>query len=151
MSVHFDAFNNIFELTLKGQSSYKAEVGTDGLGNIARINNALEAIPSHLAKSEERLETLHQQVETAKAELEKPFAQIDELKEMEERLSELNALLNTDSGSERARAEEPKERVSADKPAVRESVMNRLKQMQNKVKTSVEALGHPSKHQQQEL
>jgi hypothetical protein len=151
MSVHFDAFNNIFELTLKGQSSYKAEVGTDGLGNITRINNALEAIPSHLGKAEERLETLHQQVETAKAEMEKPFAQIDELQEMEARLSELNALLNTDSGSERVRDKEPEERVSADKPAVRESVMNRLKQMQNKVKTSVEALGHPSKHQQQEL
>jgi hypothetical protein len=155
MSVHFDAFNNKFELTLKGQSSYKVDVGTDGLGNITRINNALEAIPAHLGKAEERLETLHQQVETAKAEMEKPFAQIDDLKEMEARLSELNALLNMDSGSDRsdaeARDDEPEERISADKPAARESVMDRLKKMQSKVKPSVEGTEHPSKHKQQEI
>jgi hypothetical protein len=155
MSVHFDAFNNKFELTLKGQSSYKVDVGTDGLGNITRINNALEAIPSHLGKAEERLETLHQQMETAKAEMEKPFAQIDDLKEMEARLSELNALLNMDSGSDRsdaeARDDEPEERISADKPAARESVMDRLKKMQSKVKPSVEGTEHPSKHKQQEI
>jgi N12 class adenine-specific DNA methylase len=165
MSVHFDAFNNKFELTLKGQSSYKVDVGTDGLGNITRINNALEAIPSHLGKAEERLETLHQQMETAKAELEQPFAQIEDLKEMEARLSELNALLNMDSGSDRSDEEigegEPEaktgddrpdaeERMSADKPVQRESVMERLKQMQSKVKSSVEA-GHSSRLKQQEL
>ena len=57
MSVHYDAFNNVFELTLRGKSSYKVEVGTDGIGNITRINNALAEIPNHLTKAEERLET----------------------------------------------------------------------------------------------
>jgi multidrug resistance efflux pump len=108
-----------------------------------------------LGKAEERLETLHQQMETAKAEMEKPFAQIDDLKEMEARLSELNALLNMDSGSDRsdaeARDDEPEERISADKPAARESVMDRLKKMQSKVKPSVEGTEHPSKHKQQEI
>jgi hypothetical protein len=104
-------------------------------------------------------------METAKAELEQPFAQIEDLKEMEARLSELNALLNMDSGSNRSDAEvgegEPEaktgddrpdaeERMSADKPAQRESVMERLKQMQSKVKSSVEA-GHSSRLKQQEL
>jgi hypothetical protein len=164
MNVHFDAFNNKFELTIKGQSSYKVDVGTDAIGNITRINNALEAIPTHLGKAEERLETLHQQMETAKAEMEKPFAQSEELKGMEARLSELNTLLNMDSGSDRPEAEvggdrsdaevgstDVDERISADKPAGRVSVMERLKQMQNKVKSSVEGTEHPSKHKQQEI
>jgi hypothetical protein len=164
MNVHFDAFNNKFELTLKGQSSYKVDVGTDAIGNITRINNALEAIPSHLGKAEERLETLHQQMETAKAEMEKPFAQSEELKGMEARLSELNTLLNMDSGSNRPEEEvgsnrsdvevvstDVDERISADKPAGRVSVMERLKQMQNRVKPSVEGTEHPSKHKQQEI
>jgi len=101
MSVHYDAFNNKFELTLKGKSSYKVEVGTDGIGNITRINNVLSDIPSLLTKAEERLETLHTQMESAKAELATPFAQAEELRAKEERLSELNALLNMDAGNEK--------------------------------------------------
>ena len=101
MSVHYDAFNNKFELTLKGKSSYKVEVGTDGIGNITRINNVLTDIPSLLTKAEERLETLHTQMESAKAELATPFAQAEELRAKEERLSELNALLNMDAGNDK--------------------------------------------------
>lgn len=80
MSVRFDAFNNKFELTLRGKSSYKLDVGADGVGNITRINNALTDIPNLLVKAEERLATVHTQMESAKVELATPFAQAEELK-----------------------------------------------------------------------
>lgn len=67
-------------MNLKGQLSHNLEIGSDPLGNIARINHALESMPK--------------QLETAKAEVTKPFAQEAELAEKLERLSALNALLN---------------------------------------------------------
>jgi len=156
MSVHFDAFNNLFELTLKGRSSYRVEVGTDGIGNITRINNVLSDIPSHLTKAEERLGTLHTQMETAKSELAKPFAQEGELKAKEERLSELNTLLNMDTGNEDGERgfsdidDEEESRVSADRPAPKMSVMDRLRQMQSKVSEhKADKVESAKKHQQE--
>ena len=156
MSVHYDAFNNVFELTLRGKSSYKVEVGTDGIGNITRINNALADIPSHLAKAEERLENLHNQMATAKIELAKPFEQEGELKAKEERLSELNALLNMDAdkdGGERGFSDvvdDVDEPLSADRPAPKMSVLDRLHQMQSKVKVRA-AQDHTTKKKEQEI
>mgnify|MGYP002657339710 CR=1 FL=1 len=70
------------------------EVGTDPLGNITRINNALEAMPAQLEEAQTKLSNVEHQLETAKAEVDKPFPQEAELSEKLERLAELNALLN---------------------------------------------------------
>ena len=156
MTVHFDAFHNVFELTLRGKSSYKVEVGTDGIGNITRINNALSEIPNHLIKAEERLTTLHTQMETAKQELSKPFEHEAELKQKEERLSELNALLNMDAdkdGGERGFSDivdDVDESISADRTAPKKSVLDRLHQMQGKIKERGEISSH-AKNKQQEI
>ena len=156
MSVHYDAFHNIFELTLRGKSSYRVEVGTDGIGNITRINNALSEIPSHLAKAEERLETLYGQMATAKLELAKPFEQEGELKAKEERLSELNALLNMDAdkdGGERGFSDivdDADEPISADRPAPKMSVLDRLHKMQDKAKDRA-VYDHTAKKREQEI
>ena len=72
------------------------EVGTDPLGNITRINNALEAMPAQLEEAQTKLSNVEHQLETAKAEVDKPFPQEAELSEKLERLAELNALLNMD-------------------------------------------------------
>lgn len=45
MAVSFDAFNHKFVMNLKGQLSHNLEVGSDPLGNISRINHALESMP----------------------------------------------------------------------------------------------------------
>ena len=155
MSVHYDAFNNVFELTLRGKSSYRIEVGTDGVGNVTRINNALADIPNLLTKAEERLETLHTQKASAKAELAKPFAQADELRAKEERLSELNALLNMDAGKEGGErgfsdiVDEVDEAMSADRPAQKTSVLDRLHKMQGKIKDRTEKESPNKKHEQE--
>ena len=155
MSVHYDAFHNVFELTLRGKSSYRVEVGTDGVGNVTRINNALSDIPNLLTKAEERLETLHTQKASAKAELAKPFAQADELRAKEERLSELNALLNMDAGKEGGErgfsdiVDEVDEAMSADRPAQKTSVLDRLHKMQGKIKDRTEKESPNKKHEQE--
>ena len=96
MAVSFDSFNHKFVMNLKGQLSHNLEVGSDPLGNIARINHALESMPKQLSEAQTKLETVERQLETAKAEVTKPFAQEAELAKKLERLSALNALLNMD-------------------------------------------------------
>ena len=96
MAVSFDAFNHKFVMNLKEQLSHNLEVGSDPLGNISRINHALEAMPRQLMEAQTKLETVEHQLETAKVEVTKPLAQEAELAEKLERLSGLNALLNMD-------------------------------------------------------
>ena len=52
MAVSFDSFNHKFVMNLKGQLSHNLEVGSDPLGNIARINHALESMPKQLAEAQ---------------------------------------------------------------------------------------------------
>ena len=96
LNVTFDSFNNKFVMNVKGAMSHPMEVGSDPLGNITRINNVLEAMPSQLEEAQMKLSNVKHQLETAKAEVDKPFAQEAELSEKLERLAELNALLNMD-------------------------------------------------------
>ncbi len=87
-------------MTIKRQCSYQIEVGKDPLGNLQRISNALSGIEKKLAESELKLETVQQQLATAKEEVEKPFAKEAELAEIVERLPELIALLNMDDNGQ---------------------------------------------------
>ena len=96
MAVRFDSFYYKYVMKLEGRHSYDFEIGTDPLGNITRINHAVESIPKELAEMQTKLETLERQLETAKEEATKPFAKEAELAEKLERLSALNALLNMD-------------------------------------------------------
>ena len=96
LNVTFDSFNNKFVMNVKGAMSHPMEVGSDPLGNFTRINNVLEAMPSQLEEAQMKLSNVKHQLETAKAEVDKPFPQEAELAEKLERLAELNSLLNMD-------------------------------------------------------
>jgi len=74
----------------------QVELGTDTLGNITLINNALEKLPDRLNGAKSQLEGVNRQIEAAKIELAKPFKQENELQEKETRLAFLNADLNID-------------------------------------------------------
>lgn len=74
----------------------KQEIGPDPVGNIIRLDNVLKTMPDKLAEAKDRLETLTNQLESAKIEVTKPFQQEEELSEKLKRLAELNALLNMD-------------------------------------------------------
>ena len=69
-------------------------MGSDALGNLTRIENELAKIPVKLEGAKtKRTETIVQ-LQTAKAEVEKPLAFEDELREKTERLNALNIELN---------------------------------------------------------
>lgn len=92
----FDTMSKVFRMTLRGSLSHTIELGSDIHGNIQRMENILEAFPVRLSACEKVLVTLKEQMENAKSEVEKPFAQEQELSEKTARLAELDALLNID-------------------------------------------------------
>ena len=115
MVVSFDSLSHKLVMSLKGQLSHNIEVGADLFGNITRINHALESMPKKLDNAKVKLENVERQLETAKAEVTKPFAQETELKEKLDRLSVLNALLNMDeTGSVAQVNNETSEQLNAD-------------------------------------
>ncbi|MBR4342738.1 MAG: DEAD/DEAH box helicase family protein, partial [Lachnospiraceae bacterium] len=96
MSASFEPFTSKFKLTLKGQISHEVEIGGDAGGNIVRIGNMLEGMEKQLQEADLRLSNAEHQLETAKAEVTKPFEKEQELNDKLARLTELNALLNMD-------------------------------------------------------
>ena len=116
MEVFYDTVNAHYCLTLCGKARYKVDLGFDPLGNLTRIENELAKLPARLeAAKTKRTETIAQ-FETAKVEVQKPFALEDELKEKSERLNALNIELNLDKkdpavlDAEPEQSDEPPER-----------------------------------------
>ena len=96
MSLTLEDFGRDYVLTLKGQMTHRVTLGKDPRGNLTRIDNVLNGMADRLATVQSRLESLYSQMETAKAELGKPFPQEDELRVKSARLAELNIALNID-------------------------------------------------------
>lgn len=109
MELEFDTFERAYAVKLKGHFTHSVTLGTDVYGNITRIDNAVDNIEARLHKVEEQLENTKAQFETAKVEVEKPFAQEDELKQKMARLTELNALLDMGKGDTPVVGGEPDE------------------------------------------
>ena len=169
LNASFDSFNQQYKVTIKRQCSYTIEVGKDALGNIQRINNALAGIEKKLPQSQQKLETLQEQLATAQVEVKRPFAQETELAEKMERLAELNSLLNMDErgqsealgvDEEQSVADAPKKatnlagRVSeasriADAP-YKPSVLSKLKEKQGQIAPG-QSKQIPAKKKEQEL
>ena len=114
MFLSVENFGSDFILTLKGEMSHRATLGTDAKGNLTRIDNALAGMPDRVKSLQVRLGNLREQLKDAKAELGKPFPQEAELAEKSARLAELNVQLDIDSnhgtaqrGQTVAKAERP--------------------------------------------
>ena len=96
MSLRYDSYSQQIHLLLHGAMTYQVDLGTDALGNITRINNALDNLSQRMDGVKEQLADAERQKEAARLELETPFAQDAELAEKESRLALLNAELNID-------------------------------------------------------
>ena len=96
LELSFDSFSQEYRLTMIGQLRHVVTLGTDVFGNIQRMDNLLESLPLKEQACRERLSDLHNQLETAKVEVLKPFPREEELQTKLARLEELNALLNMD-------------------------------------------------------
>ena len=129
MNVTFDSFYQKFTVNLKGALSHNVEIGTDVFGNLTRIGNALDAMEKELQKEKEALNNTQKQLENAKEEVKKPFAQELELNEKLDRLSELNALLNMDEkGAEDSLEDQEADAPLSGKEDARTSIMEKLAQ-----------------------
>ena len=96
LTLCFDSFEKLFKISMQGTLTYKVGLGTDVFGNIQRMDNLLESMPTRQLDYKEKLKNLEIQVEIAKQEVEKPFPREEELKEKSARLDQLNILLNMD-------------------------------------------------------
>jgi hypothetical protein len=124
MSLTLEDFGKQYVLTLKGEMSHRVELGKDARGNLTRIDNVLNNIENRRQVTQEHLNNLYAQAETAKAELGKPFPQEEEYRQKSLRLAELNAELNIDEKT-------PMEVMAEDDPVVakrpRQSILAKLK------------------------
>lgn len=96
LELAFDTFAREYRLTMIGQLRHTVTLGTDVFGNLQRMDNALEGLPIKEQACREQLSNLQTQLETAKAEVQKPFPREAELNTKTARLEELNSLLNLD-------------------------------------------------------
>ena len=101
---YYDSFSNQYKFNLKGEENHYGEFGTDGIGNITRMDNVLDKMPERLEQTIGKLSDTESQLETAKLEIGKKFPQDELLKEKTLRLAEVNNLL--DMGQKEAVTEE---------------------------------------------
>ena len=109
MELSFNTLERTYMIKIKGSTSRKTFLGMYSYGNIARIDNSVEKFSEALSFAENELVTTKAQFETAKTEVEKPFAQDEELKTKLARLDELNILLNMDKTENEIVGGEPDE------------------------------------------
>ena len=129
MLISFDSLNKQFNMAMKGAMTHTAYLGDDAFGNITRINNAFDKIPQRLQSVEAQLQTLYDQTENAKTELDKPFVFEAEFAEKSARLAELDTMLNMDEqsetpqiGDETAAKAEPVAASAKEKPSILEAL-----------------------------
>ena len=126
MSLTLEDFGRDYVLTLKGQMTHRVTLGKDSRGNLTRIDNALNGMADRLTAVQGKLDSLYAQMETAKAELGKPFPQEAELRTKSARLAELNIELNIDDKTPlEALAEESPPRAEIAK-STKPSVLQKL-------------------------
>lgn len=112
--------NGSFKVALKNTLTYTAELENNIMGNIVRINNALENMPKTVQNLQNRLENLTEEQTAAKAEVDTPFPKEQEYKEKSQRLTQLNIELDNAE-----KEEEPSEHSDTElekKPSVLKAI-----------------------------
>ena len=118
MTLWADTATQKFQVTMKQNLSNTIELGSDLVGNIARLDNALAAIAENLEQNKGKLENLTAQMEEAKLEVKRPFPQEQELVEKTSRLNVLRIALNMD-GKSTGKRERDKEELDGGKPSIK--------------------------------
>ena len=138
MSLTLEDFGHEYVLTLKGQMTHRVSLGKDARGNLTRIDNSLAAMPDRLQNAQNALDNICKQMETAKAELGKPFPQEEELKTKSARLAELNAELNIDDRTPVEQLAEGPVTAKCEKPSVLAKLKTLSAQVQGQQRKSCE-------------
>lgn len=118
MTLWADTVTQKFQVTMKHSLSHTIELGSDPVGNITRLENALVAIAEDLEQNRDKLANLTAQMEEAKLEVKRPFPQEQELTEKISRLNVLRIALNMD-GKSTGKRERDKEELDGGKPSIK--------------------------------
>ena len=113
-----DFWTQELQVRLMGTLTYSWEMGSDGVGNVVRLDNMIKALPAQLAKAQARLEELQNQVEQARQKMDEPFPQEEEYQQKSARLQELSAELSI----EEQNPSQPEPPAKSSRPSVLESL-----------------------------
>lgn len=115
-------------LILQGKCRYSADMGEAALGNITRLENLAGRMKEMKADEERTLQSLTQQLEAAKAELEKPFVHEERLAELQRKKVEFELALEFKDDGEDMLSGGDEAEENGDTTAVRITLEQRLYQ-----------------------
>lgn len=115
-----------FQVTMKHSLSHTIELGSDPVGNMARLDHALNIMVENLEENRANLENLTAQMEEAKIEVQRSFPQEQELAEKSDRLNVLRIALNMDGKTVGKRQRETEE-LESDTQSGQPSIKGMLK------------------------
>jgi N12 class adenine-specific DNA methylase len=95
MELPLNLTTHFYEVLLKSATTQKVSLGDDPNGNITRIDNAIGRIADHIENAKAELKNIQTQFETAQIEVQKPFAQEEELKAKTKRQIEVEKLISS--------------------------------------------------------
>lgn len=95
MELQFNPTTHFYEVLLKSATTQKVSLGDDPNGNITRIDNAIGRIAEHIENAKAELKNIQTQYATAQVEVQKPFAQEEELKAKTKRQIEVEKLISS--------------------------------------------------------
>lgn len=84
-------------MVLRGKTEYKAELSTSPVGSMVKLENLFNGIHENVEFLEKKIEQYNHDLESSKAEYEKPFSYEQELMEKLARQFELNAQLDLEN------------------------------------------------------
>ena len=87
-------------LNIKGNLNYDFGLGDSDIGNITRLENAVDGITGLLAKEKKDLKNVERQLETARSQFGHPFIYEAELAEKSAKLTEIDTVLELGKGDE---------------------------------------------------
>ncbi|MDO5714215.1 MAG: helicase-related protein [Tissierellia bacterium] len=100
----YNSMFNQYSIIVEGNGKYYGEFGTDPIGNITRLDNILDKLPERIEQTKNKLNNVEEQLENAKIEVKKEFPQRQLLHDKNQRLLEVNHLL--DLGEEETMVQE---------------------------------------------
>ena len=117
-----------FQVTMKHSLSHTIELGSDPVGNMARLDHALNIMVENLEENRANLENLTAQMEEAKIEVQRSFPQEQELAEKSDRLNVLRIALNMD-GKTVGKHQRETEELESDTQGGQPSIKGMLKRL----------------------
>lgn len=86
------------QVLLRGKTDYEMEISTSPVGNMVRLENLFNGIPENVEFLEKKISQYKRDMESSKAEYEKPFEYEEELNAKIKRQYELNTELDLENG-----------------------------------------------------